>query len=63
LERVGLDKVKQAIVEDVENRKALAARCDAYLATLTRDPWAERIEQAEQFKEYEPIEIPVRVEA
>jgi len=63
LERVGLDKVKAVIVDDVENRKALAARCDAYLATLTRDPWQERIEQAERFKEYEPIEIPVRVEA
>ncbi len=63
LERIGLDKVKQAVVEDVENRKALAARCDAYLATLTTDPWQERIEQAERFKEYEPIEIPVRVEA
>ena len=63
LERIGLDKVKQAVVEDVENRKALAARCDAYLATLTADPWKERIEQAERFKEYEPIEIPVRVEA
>ncbi len=63
LERIGLDKVKAAIVDDVENRKTLAARCDAYLATLTRDPWQERIEQAEQFKEYEPIGIPVRVEA
>ncbi len=63
LERIGLDKVKQAVVEDVENRKALAARCDAYLATLTADPWKERIEQADRFKEYEPIEIPVRVEA
>ncbi len=63
LERIGLDTVKTEIVEDIENRKALAKRCDAYLATLTRDPWQERIEQAERFKEYEPIEIPVRVEA
>lgn len=67
LERVGLDSVKQAVVEDSENRKALAARCETYLATLTADPWQQRIRDAEsdniRFTEYTPINIPVRVEA
>ena len=63
LERVGLEKIKQAVVDDLESRKALVARCDAYLATLTADPWQERVEHPERFPELKPIEIPVRMEA
>jgi len=63
LERIGLDAVKKAVVEDQENRKALVERCDAYLATLGHDPWQERIEHPERFVELRPIEIPVKVEA
>ncbi len=67
LERIGLEKVKQAVVEDVENRQALVERMDLYLSTLTTDPWQERLKdekqpgQMRQFNEYTPIEIPVQV--
>ncbi len=67
LERIGLEKVKQTVVEDVESRKALVGRMDLYLSTLTNDPWQDRRQdekqpgQMTQFKEYTPIHIPVEV--
>ena len=63
---VGLQKVKQVVVEDLESRKALVERMDFYLSTLTTDPWQERLKDEKQpgemvqFNEYTPIEIPVR---
>lgn len=44
IERIGLDKVKKTVVEDMESRKALVKRLDFYLETLKNDPWYERIE-------------------
>jgi len=43
-------------------------RLHRYLATQDKDPWQERIADAEKentikFSEYKPINIPVRVEA
>jgi len=67
LERIGLENVKQIVVEDVEGRKALVERMDLYLSTLTHDPWEVRRQdekqpgQMTQFKEYTPINIPVEV--
>lgn len=67
LERIGLEKVKQVVVEDLESRKALVERMDLYLSTLTTDPWQERLKDEKQpgemvqFNEYTPIEIPVKV--
>ena len=62
LERLGLQSIKDVVVNDPDNRAALVARCDAYLATLTSDPWQERIDDAElhqvkKFTEYKVIEI------
>jgi len=67
LERIGLETVKQVVVEDMEGREALIERMDLYLATLTTDPWQERLKdekepgQMTQFNEYTPIDIPVQV--
>ncbi len=65
LERIGLEKVKGVVVEDLEGRKALVERMDLYLSTLTTDPWRERLKDEKkpgemtQFNEYTPINIPV----
>ncbi len=67
LERMGLAKVKQVVVEDKESRAALIERMDLYLSTLTTDPWQERLKDEKQpgemveFREYTPIDIPVEV--
>ena len=47
VERVGLDYVKQRIVEDAEGRKALEARFLHAQTYLQKDPWAERAAGAE----------------
>jgi len=65
--RVGLESIKAMVVDDIENRRALISRLKVYLDTQDKDPWAERIEDAEQkqlnkFSEYKLIDIPVRVE-
>jgi nitrite reductase (NADH) large subunit len=62
LDRIGLQKVKDVVVNDQEGRAALVARCEAYLSTLTTDPWQERIKDANrserrEFNEYKVIEI------
>ncbi len=67
-QRVGLENIKAAVVDDIENRKALADRLQIYLNTQDQDPWAERIAdlkraQPKTFTEYKPIDIPVKVEA
>jgi len=65
VERIGLEKIKQLAVNDLENRKALVARMDIYLATLTTDPWQDRLEDEKQsdnplqFNEYKSIVIPI----
>ncbi len=67
LERIGLARVRQVIVEDKESRAALIERMDLYLSTLTTDPWQERLKDEKQsgemveFREYTPIDIPVEV--
>jgi len=47
VERVGLDYVKQRIVEDAEGRKELRARFLHAQTYLQKDPWAERAAGAE----------------
>jgi len=67
LERIGLEHVRQVVVDDPDGRKGLIARMDLYLSTLITDPWQERLKdekqpgQMTQFKEYTPIDMPVRV--
>ncbi len=67
-QRLGLEKIKAVVVDDVDNRKALVERLQLYLSTQDQDPWVERINDAAKandikFSEYTPIDIPVRVEA
>ena len=47
VERVGLDYVKQRIVEDAVGREALTARFHYAQSFLQKDPWAERAAGAE----------------
>jgi nitrite reductase (NADH) large subunit len=39
--KVGLDWVKEQVVEDIENRKALVARFELSQSIYQKDPWAE----------------------
>ncbi len=42
IDRVGLDKIKEVVVADVEERRRLAAKIEAEAATA-KDPWEERV--------------------
>ena len=53
--RVGLDYVKSKVLEDEENRKALAARLIASLKDA-KDPWAERAAGVAKH-EFEPLSV------
>jgi len=53
--RVGLDYVKSKVLEDDENRKALAARLIASLKDA-KDPWAERAAGVAKH-EFEPLSV------
>jgi nitrite reductase (NADH) large subunit len=55
LERVGLSHVKQRIVDDAENRKALAARFKASQQYVQIDPWAERAKGDVAHHEFIPM--------
>jgi len=46
-ERVGLTPIKQKVIEDKEERKALIARLDEYTSTLQDDPWKAFIDDSE----------------
>ncbi|HIP79280.1 MAG TPA: NAD(P)/FAD-dependent oxidoreductase, partial [Kiloniellaceae bacterium] len=54
IERVGLACVKEQIVEDADNRKALAERFRHAQQFAQQDPWKERAEGGEQH-EFEPL--------
>jgi len=56
IERVGLEYVKQRILEDAEGRKAAYERL-IYALQGASDPWAERVQNREQHKEYETITV------
>lgn len=66
IERVGLQTIKDAVVEDLEKRDALIARIDDYLSTLKEDPWNERIiekhesEEFDSVRDYTPIDINIK---
>jgi nitrite reductase (NADH) large subunit len=60
MQRVGMDHIKQAVLEDEENRKALNARLQ-YALSFEQDPWKERIEQPQLKKEFDRIAV-VQVE-
>ncbi|MFV3306819.1 nitrite reductase large subunit NirB [Pseudomonas sp. NY15181] len=56
LQRVGMERIKKAVLEDAENRKALNARLQFSLS-LEQDPWQERIAQQPLKKEFERIPL------
>ncbi|GAE37197.1 nitrite reductase large subunit NirB [Halalkalibacter akibai] len=51
VERVGLDHMKQVVLEDVDGRKALIERMDIALST-GKDPWKEIVENEELQREF-----------
>src|SRR5450830_1935182 len=56
IERVGLEYVKQRVIEDAEGRKAAYERLLFALQGAV-DPWAERVQKRELQKEFEVISI------
>ncbi|WP_417475426.1 nitrite reductase large subunit NirB [Leisingera sp.] len=55
LDRVGLDWVKAQIVDDVENRKALAERFQLSQSVYRKDPWAEHARDTTTRAQYAPV--------
>lgn len=63
IERVGLDYIRQNVVEDPDNRKALFERLLFALEGLS-DPWAQRIAERDSEKrrrEYQPLRLDKRI--
>ncbi|WP_371368455.1 nitrite reductase large subunit NirB [Pseudomonas sp. QL9] len=56
LQRVGMEHIKKAVLEDAENRQALNARLQ-FALSLEQDPWQQRIEQPQLKKEFERIAL------
>lgn len=56
IDRVGLEYVKQRVLEDAEGRKAAFDRL-LYALQGAVDPWAERVKKSNEYKEFETIEI------
>ncbi len=56
IERVGLEYVKQRVLEDVESRKAAYERL-LYALQGAVEPWSERVQKRAEFKEFETIEV------
>ena len=53
IERIGLTYIKQQIVEDEENRKALHERFLVSQKVFQKDPWAERVSEGVETHEFE----------
>ena len=56
VERVGLNHIKQQMLEDADNRKALAARFRHSQTYAQIDPWKARAE-GDQAHEFMPLKI------
>ena len=56
LQRVGMEHVKKAVLEDEAKRKTLAARLH-YALSFEQDPWKERIETPQLKKEFDRIKV------
>ncbi|WP_439888449.1 nitrite reductase large subunit NirB [Pseudomonas sp. MBLB4123] len=56
LQRVGMEHIKKAVLEDADNRKALNARLQ-YALSFEQDPWKERIETPNLKKEFDRITV------
>ena len=53
MDKVGLDWIKEQIVDDLENRKALTERFELSQSIYRKDPWAEHAK--EKAKDYQPL--------
>lgn len=53
LAKVGMDWVKETVVEDLENRRALVERFELSQTIYRKDPWAEHVEN--QAHSYQPL--------
>ncbi|HLD66209.1 MAG TPA: nitrite reductase large subunit NirB [Pseudomonas sp.] len=56
LQRVGMEHIKKAVVEDAASRKALNERLQ-FALSFEQDPWKERIEQPLLKKEFDRITL------
>ena len=56
LQRVGMAHIKHAVLEDAENRQALAARL-AYALSFEEDPWRQRIATPALRKEFDTLPV------
>lgn len=56
MQRVGMEHIKKAVLEDEANRKTLAARLH-YALSFEQDPWKERIETPQLKKEFDTIKV------
>ncbi|WP_277374556.1 nitrite reductase large subunit NirB [Pseudomonas sp. AA-38] len=56
LQRVGMEYIKKAVIDDEANRKALAARLH-YALSFEQDPWKQRIETPQLKKEFDTIKV------
>jgi len=56
MQRVGMEHIKKAVLEDEANRKALAARLQ-FALSFEQDPWKERLEQPQLKKEFDRIPV------
>lgn len=56
IHRVGLDYVKQRVLEDHEGRRAAYERL-LYALQGAVNPWAERVQKREEYKEFETITV------
>ena len=48
--KVGLDWIKETVVEDLENRRALVERFELSQSIYRKDPWAEHAKEAEKYQ-------------
>ena len=56
IHRMGLEYVKQRVVEDAEGRKAAYERL-LYALQGAVEPWSERVKSSELQKQFETIEV------
>ena len=62
IQRVGLDYIRQKVVEDAQNRRTLFERLLYSLEGLP-DPWAARVQQERKPREFEPLRPDRRIAA
>lgn len=55
VERVGLDSIRERIVDDHENRKSLTARFHISQKGNQQDPWADRVKNNVHAHEFKPL--------